>query len=127
VLNLNPQPSGKRSLRHPQKKVKSAGETPAVRLNPRRQQLPASRQAGLVGEKRLAQDDTINSDASEDIAFQVRPNFKAAEFPMLSQNPGIGRINSTATCVLPIKLGPKVTTLQSTSSSALKFSMRIIC
>jgi hypothetical protein len=44
VIHLNPQPSGKRRLRHPQ-----------VHVNSR----------SLVGEKRLARDDTLNSEANQ--------------------------------------------------------------
>jgi hypothetical protein len=54
-------------------KVRRAGETPfdfaqdkpAVRLNRWPQQVPVCRQAGLVGEKRLCRDDTLNSEASQ--------------------------------------------------------------
>jgi len=48
------------------------------------------------------------------------------ELDPLLQKPGVGIMSSTATCVLPIKLGPKLVTRQSTSSPKFEFSRRII-
>lgn|GEM_PF-5690582 len=55
------------------------------------------------------------------------PGSGVLELELASQNPGVGRMNSIATCVLPMKLGPKLVTRQSNSSPTFRFSIRIIC
>ena len=59
--------------------------------------------------------------------FRLRLDFEILDCGTAPQNPGLGVINSTATCVLPIKVGPRLTTRQSSSSPELRFSRRIIC
>jgi hypothetical protein len=54
------------------------------------------------------------------------PRFGVFELDPLFQKPGVGIMSSTATCVLPMKLGPKLVTRQSNSSPRFEFSRRII-
>ena len=58
--------------------------------------------------------------------LDIYPILGVFELDPLLQKPGVGIMSSTATCVLPMKLGPKPVTRQSNSSPRFEFSRRII-
>src|ERR1700735_450990 len=59
------------------------------------------------------------------LLFGLRLGSESLDLGM-RQNPGVGTINSTPICVLPMKLSPRLMTRQSNSSALVGFSMWII-